>query len=78
MEKHALEISQLIQLIIHINQLPSAATYNTGIPFLHSLRKELIFIYEFFISTTDEDFYSSLAQMAGEGFDDDDDDEVMK
>lgn len=29
----------------------------------------------FFISTTDEDFYSSLAQMAGEGFDDDD--EVM-
>ena len=32
------------------------------------------------LRATDEDFYSSLAQMAGEGFDDDDDDddEVMK
>ena len=29
-------------------------------------------------SATDEDFYSSLAQMAGEGFDDEDDDEVIK
>jgi len=27
-----------------------------------------------FVSATDEDFYSSLAQMAGDGFDDDDDD----
>ena len=26
-------------------------------------------------SATDEDFYSSLAQMAGDGFDDDDDDD---
>lgn len=31
-----------------------------------------------FVSATDEDFYSSLAQMAGDGFDDDDDpDEVI-
>ena len=32
-----------------------------------------------FVSATDDDFYSSLAQMAGDGFDDDDDDnEVME
>ena len=32
----------------------------------------------FYFSATDEDFYSSLAQMAGEDFDGDDDDEVTK
>ena len=32
----------------------------------------------FYSSATDEDFYSSLAQMAGEDFDGDDDDEVTK
>ena len=31
----------------------------------------------FWFSATDEDFYSSLAQMAGDGFDDDDDEDEV-